>query len=357
MQNVQFRRGTKAQYDALLEKDENDLYIIGGNDEPVSMYVGDEMIQDVIDNPIVVTSDFGSYSTGATIDAGTTVAEILKNMLCKEMFPDYTPPSALISYSSTAPSGNQFVGETVTIPKLTLSMTSGTFDSDWPQDTPEYDTSDEKITTSSLRGFNGYTTGTVNETTMDSQSVKIEPGTNSLTINGSYDYDSPSNDPLSNLGNECPDRKWASGTATAPTKTISCTGVYGMYSNAAVDNPSGDGESAVGTSQNASSAKLLTKSVYNNVTAGKTFTLKLGFAPMVANDNTTYREIHLPENVKIESQYGYGMVEYNVSASFNYVEQVTHDGIVYNKFVYGNDNIGANTFKISCKVYSSNQYT
>lgn len=39
MQNVQFRRGTKAQYDALLDKDENDFYIIGGNDEPVSMYV------------------------------------------------------------------------------------------------------------------------------------------------------------------------------------------------------------------------------------------------------------------------------------------------------------------------------
>lgn len=355
MQYVQFRRGTRAEYDALSEKDNNDLYVIGGDDQTVSMYVGDKMIQDVISDPIVVTSDFGSYDTGTTIDAGTTVAEILKNMLCKEDFPDYTPPSASISCPG-APSGNKFVGKPVTIPALTLSMTRGTFNSDWDQPSPIYNTSNAKIATSALEGFEGYETTSENGTTIEStENVIIEPGTNSFIVNGSYDYESPSNNPLSNLGNECSDCKWEAGTATTST-TISCFGVYGMYSNAAVDNPSGDGESAVGSSQNASDVKLLTKSVYNNVTTGKTFTLKLGFAEMKAGTTSTYREIHLPEKVKIESQYGYGMVEYNVSASFNYVEQVTHDGIVYNKFVYGNENIGANTFKINCKVYDSNQY-
>lgn len=352
---VQFRRGTKAEYDALSEKDNNDLYVIGEDDQTVSMYVGDKMIQDVISEPIIVTSTFGLYNTGATIEAGTTVAEILKNMLCKEMFPTYTAPSASITYSS-APSGNQFVGTTATIPALTLSMTRGTFNSQWSQPSPIYNTSNAKIATSALEGFEGYSTTSVNGTIINSTSVTIQPGTNSFIVNGSYDYGAPSNDPLSNLGNKCPDRKWEAGTATAPTKTISCTGVYRIYSNAAVENPSGNGESAVGNTPNKSTAQSLTGK-YPNVATGSTFTLKLGFAPMVAGDNTTYREIHLPENVKIESQYGYGLAGYDLTASFNYVGQVTHNNITYNKFVYGNENIGANTFQISCKVYSSNQYT
>ena len=353
MQNVQFRRGTKAQYDALLDKDENDLYIIGGNDEPVSMYVGSEMVQDVINDPIVVTSEFGSYGTGTTIEAGTTVAEILTKMLCKEMFPTFTAPTASISYSN-APSGNKFVGDSVTIPNLTLSMTSGSFNSQWNQPTPIYNTSGENITSSLSTGFVGYTDGTVMGTSISSQTVTIAPGTNSLTINGSYDYESPSNNPVSNLNNECPDIKWTSGTATATQKTISCTGVYRIYSNAAVENPSKDGEQAVTTSNKSTVDSLTGK--YANSTTNNTFVLKLGFSPMTASVNSTYREIHLPENVKIESQYGYGLAGYDLNASFNYTGQVTHDNITYNKFVYGNVNIGANTFQISCKVYSTNQY-
>lgn len=353
MQTVQFRRGTKAQYDALLDKDENDFYIIGGNDEPVTMYVGDEMVQDIINEEIVVTSEFGSYDTGEKINAGTTVAEILKKMLCKEMFPTYTTPSASISYSS-APSGNQFVGDSMTIPTLSLSMKSGNFVSEWTQPSPIYDTSGETISTSSLIGFDGYTTRTVNGTTINSQSVTIAPGTNSLKVSGSYNYESPSNNPVSNLNKECPEHKWASGTATATTKTISCTGVYRIYSNAAVENPSGNGEPAV-TISNKTSVESLTGK-YTNSTTNNTFMLKLGFSSMTAGVESTYREIHLPENVKIESQYGYGLAGYDLNASFNYVGQVTHDNITYNKFVYGNENIGANTFQITCKVYSTNQY-
>lgn len=353
MQNVQFRRGTKAQYDALLDKDENDFYIIGGNDEPVSMYVGNEMVQDVINDPIVVTSEFGSYDTGTTIEAGTTVAEILTKMLCKEMFPTFTAPSASITYSNQ-PSGNKFVGDSVTIPMLRLSMTSGTFNSQWSQPTPVYNTSGAKITTSLSAGFVGYSAGTVNETSIPSRNVTIAPGTNSLTVNGSYNYESPTNNPVSNLNNECPNIKWAPGTATASQKTISCTGVYRIYSNAAVENPSGNGESAVNTSNKSSVESLTGK--YANSTTNDTFTLKLGFSPMTAGVDSTYREIHLPENVKIESQYGYGLAGYDLNASFNYAGQVTHDNITYNKFVYGNVNIGANTFQISCKVYSTNQY-
>lgn len=353
MQTVQFRRGTKAQYDALLDKDENDFYIIGGNDEPVTMYVGDEMVQDVINDPIVVTSEFGSYDTGTTIEAGTTVAEILTKMLCKEMFPTFKAPTASISYS-TAPSGNKFVGDSVTIPTLTLLMTSGVFVSEWTQPSPKYNTSGETISTSSLIGFDGYSTGTVMGTSVSSCNVTIKPGKNSLTVNGSYDYESPSNNPVSNLNNECSEHKWASGTATATTKTISCTGVYRIYSNAAVENPSGNGEPAVTTSNKSSVESLTGK--YTNSTTNNTFTLKLGFSPMTAGIDSTYREIHLPENVKIESQYGYGLSGYDMGASFNYVGQVIHDNITYNKFVYGNVNIGANTFQISCKVYSTNQY-
>lgn len=353
MQNVQFRRGTKAQYDALLDKDENDLYIIGGTTEPVSMYIGDEMVQDVIDDSIVVTSKFGSYNTGTTINAGTTVVEILKKMLCEEMFPTFTAPTASISYSS-APSGNKFVGDSVTIPMLTLSMTSGSFNSEWNQPTPIYNTSGAEITTSSLVGFEGYSTGTVMGTSISSDSVTIKPGTNSLTIDGSYDYESPSNNPVSNLNNECLDIKWTSGTATATQKTISCTGVYRIYSNAAVENPSKNGEQGVTTSNKSTVESLTGK--YANSTTNSTFVLKLGFSSMTAGVDSTYREIHLPENVKIESQFGYGLAGYDLTASFNYVGQVTHGGITYNKFVFGNENIGANTFQISCKVYSSNQY-
>lgn len=353
MQNVQFRRGTKAQYDALLDKDENDLYIIGGNTEPVSMYIGDEMIQDVINDPIVVTSEFGSYDTGTTIEAGTTVAEILTKMLCKEMFPTFTAPTASISYSN-APSGNKFVGDSVTIPTLTLSMIPGSFNSEWNQSSPIYNTSDVKITTSSLVGFEGYVTGTTMSNSISSQSATVAPGTNSLTINGSYDYESPSNNPVSNLNNPCPDIKWLADTATATTKTISCTGVYRIYSNAAVENPSKNGEQGVTTSNKSTVESLTGK--YANSTTNSTFVLKLGFSSMTAGVDSTYREIHLPENVKIESQYGYGLAGYDLDASFNCVGQVTHGDITYNKFVFGNENIGANTFQISCKVYSSNQY-
>lgn len=355
MQYVQFRRGTKAEYDALSEKDVNDLYVIGEDDQTVSMYVGDKMIQDVISDPIVVTSDFGSYDNGTTIDAGTTVAEILKNMLCKEMFPSYTLPSASISRSGTAPSGNHFVGTTTTIPALTLSMIRGTFNSDWDQPSPIYDTSNEKIIISEKSGFNGYTTGTVTGTSISSTGVTIQPGVNILKVTGSYDYGAPSNNPLSNLGNECSDCKWEAGTATAPTTTIYCFGVYGMYSNAAVDDPSGDGPDGVGSLSNATSVQLLKKSVYDNVTIGTAFTLKLGFAEMKAGTTSTYREIHLPENVEIESQYGFGVSKYDADASFERVEEddekrPMYNGVSYNRFVYGNESLGANTFEINCKV-------
>lgn len=372
---VQFRRGTRAEYDALSEKDNNDLYVIGGDDQTVSMYVGDKMIQDVISDPIIVTSTFGSYNDGTTIEAGTTVAEILKNMLCKELFPTYTAPSASITYS-TPPSGNYFVGTTVTIPDLKLSMIRGTFNSQWPQDPPEYDTSNAKITTSELKGFDGYTTGiatgivtgTVTGTAMIPPTialktgVTIQSGVNSFKVTGSYDYGAPTNNPVSNLNNQCTGQefKWNAGTATATTKTIFCTGVYRIYSNAVVENTTLNGANAITTTQYSAVQSLTGK--YPNVTTGSTFRLKLGFLPMEVSNTGTYREIHLPENVNIERQKGYGLAGYTVDSSFNYVkkedgeEPLKYNGMPYNKFVYTPDNLGANTFEIDCKVYSSNQY-
>lgn len=365
METIQFRRGPKAEYDALpdRDKDENDFYIIGGNGEPLTMYIGDEMVQDVIDERIVVTSDFGSYVSGVTIHPGTPVTEVLKNMLCKEMFPTFKAPTASISAHSEVPSGNEFVGDSVTIPKISLSIASGLFVSEWSQPKPSYTTSAPQLytdgSTSSLKGFKGYSiiNGFQNgnwKGYIPQQSATIAPGTNSLKVNGSYNYESPTNNPVSNLGNECPEHKWASGTATATTKTISCTGVYRIYSNAAVENPDGDGEQAVTTINNKQVIPLRGK--YDNTTIDNTFVLKLGFSHMYSNNTVYYRIIDLPVNVKIESQYGYGLGGYDLEASFNYTGQVSHDGIVYNRFMYKHEVIGANTFQITCKVYNKNQY-
>lgn len=363
METIQFRRGPKAEYDALpdRDKDKNDFYIVGGNGEPLTMYIGDEMVQDVIEEGIIVTSDFGSYASGVFIRPGTPVTEVLKNMLCKEMFPTFKVPTASISAHSEVPSGYEFVNKFVTIPKISLSIASGLFVSEWPQPTPSYTSTNAILAESALKGFVGYSTVTGNVyfsdiyANINSQSVRIIPGTNSVTISGSYKYVSPTNNPVSNLLNECPGCKWQNGIAYADPKTISCTGVYRIYSNAAVENPDGDGEQAV-TTTNQPTVNVSLTGKYDTWTTNNTFVLKLGFSPMVASNPQSCRVIDLPENVKIESQYGYGLAVYDVNASFNYNTQVIHDNIRYNRFVYGNETIGANTFQITCKVYDKNQY-
>lgn len=363
METIQFRRGPKAEYDALpdRDKDKNDFYIVGGNGEPLTMYIGDEMVQDVIEEGIVVTSDFGSYASGVTIRPGTPVTEVLKNMLCKEMFPTFKVPTASISAYSEVPSGYEFVDKSVTIPKIRLSIASGLFVSEWPQPTPSYTSTNAILAESALKGFVGYSTvgnASFSDTyaVINSQSVRIIPGTNSVTISGSYKYVSPTNNPVSNLRNECPGCKWQNGTAYADPKTISCTGVYRIYSNAAVENPDGDGEQAVNGAKNQPTVNVSLTGKYDTWTTNNTFVLKLGFSQMVASNTQSYRVIDLPENVKIESQYGYGLAGYDLNASFNHVGQVTYNNITYNRFVYGNETIGANTFQITCKVYDKNQY-
>lgn len=316
--NIQFRRGTKTDYDALVTSasgiDNHDIYIIGGatvNDKenPLRMYIGNEPVQNVLSTDIPVTVNLGAGITqNSTIKAGTPIETILKTLLCQEKKPaSASGPKLNVTVSGNKPNGLQYVGSTVIINKFTMSESDGVFNNDgWTSPTqprPIYSgTLKYNMTTT---GFSGYVLETESKgivynmsptissftKSVDSQSnIVVGSGLNKVTITGTFYYNAPENYPITNLGTECTSvGSWSAGTSTTST-SISVTGVRPTYTNGTQLTTS----TQYGKDTFTHGTTSTTMNIMDTYTSGVSNTITIGFGEL---SETNGVHVELPSNI------------------------------------------------------------
>lgn len=217
----------------------NDLVDVykGGKDIAVKE---DNTIDVALDEDITVaglsdTYGCGLIKNGNTIKAGTSLSEVLKMMLSKELNPaPSTKPSISIAKASAA-SGLHEIGEIINVGTASISKTAGKFNNNgWTspaQPTPTFEWSNEKMSSTITSGATGYAAQT-NVATIGQGTATTEKGSNKITISASADYSAPTNKPTTNLKNEYDgtEATWVAGTASNAA-TIDWTGVYPCFTN------------------------------------------------------------------------------------------------------------------------------
>lgn len=177
----------------------------------------------------------GLIKNGNTIKAGTSLMDIMKQMLSKEINPGAaTKPSISISKAASA-SGLHEVGESVNVGTATIGKTAGEFNNNgWTtpaQPAAAFTWSNEKMSSILTNGAEGYAAQT-DVASIAQGTAKTVKGTNKVTITATADYSAPTNKPITNLKNEYggEDATWVAGTATK-TATVEWTGVYPCFAN------------------------------------------------------------------------------------------------------------------------------
>lgn len=177
----------------------------------------------------------GLIKNGNTIPAGTSLSDILKMMLSKELNPKAaTKPSIAISKTGEV-SGLHEIGQVVNVGTATITKKSGQFNNNgWTspaQPTPSFSWSDEKMTSKLTAGATGYAAQTDAASIAQGTATTVK-GTNTVSITASAAYSAPTNKPITNLKKEYDgtDATWAAGTASA-SATITWTGVYPCFDN------------------------------------------------------------------------------------------------------------------------------
>lgn len=209
----------------------------GGKDIKVN---GNNSIDVALSEDITVaglndTYGCGLIKNGNTIKAGTSLSDILKMMLSKEINPKAaTKPSISISTSSPV-SGLHEIGEQVNVGTASISKTNGKFNNDgWSspaQPTAEFSWSDEKMSSKLTAGATGYESQS-DVTSIAQGTAVTAKGINTVSISASASYSAPTNKPITNLKNEYDgtEATWTVGTDSAST-TITWTGVYPCFVN------------------------------------------------------------------------------------------------------------------------------
>lgn len=177
----------------------------------------------------------GLIKNGNTIKAGTSLSEVLKMMLSKELNPKApTKPSISIAKASAA-SGLYEIGEIINVGTANISKTAGKFNNNgWTspaQPIPAFEWSNEKMSSTITSGATGYAAQT-NVATIGQGTATTEKGSNKITISASADYSAPTNKPTTNLKKEYDgaEATWVAGTASN-VATIDWTGVYPCFTN------------------------------------------------------------------------------------------------------------------------------
>lgn len=211
---------------------------VAGNDiditadtNAINVALGEEIVVAGISD----TYGCGLIKNGNTIPAGTSLSDILKMMLSKELQPAAaTKPTISISKSSVV-SGLHEIGESVNVGTATISKTAGHFNNNgWTSPTQPAATftwSDEKMSAALTKGATGYTAQTDVASIANGEATTVK-GDNTVTISASASYSAPTNKPITNLKEESDSAAatWAAGTASAST-TITWTGVYPCFTN------------------------------------------------------------------------------------------------------------------------------
>lgn len=178
----------------------------------------------------------GLIKNGNRIPAGTSLSEILKMMLSKEINPKAaTKPYIAITKTGTA-SGLHEIGENVSVGIAQISKKGGIFNNDgWAspsQPSAIFEWSDEKMSSSSNSGAEDYAEQT-DAASITTANATTSKGLNRINISASANYSAPSNKPITNLNKpyDGDEATWKGGIATAST-TIEWTGVYPCFTNA-----------------------------------------------------------------------------------------------------------------------------
>ena len=211
---------------------------IAGKD--IDITEGTNAINVALSEPITVaglndTYGCGLIKNGNTIPAGTSLTEILKQMLSKELNPKAaTKPSISISKAGPA-SGLHEIGETINVGTATISKTAGHFNNNgWAspaQPAATFSWSNEKMSSKLTTGAEGYAAQT-DVASIAQGTAKTVKGTNKVTITASADYSAPTNKPITNLNKPYngANATWVAGNATS-IETVTWTGVYPCFTN------------------------------------------------------------------------------------------------------------------------------
>jgi hypothetical protein len=368
--NIQFRRGSKQDYDVIKASgntDSHDIYLVGGEEhkdviittgsdgstttsyetKPLSIFVGGESVQTVLSSDIPVTTSLGAnIKQGTTLSKGSSIEAILKQLLCNVMNPSLTAPNATLKINDVAKDYTNygFIDTAFTMPSIKLVEGGGTATgTGWTPGSCTYQRSNRVIVLKTTNGFTNYEVTGANSadssasttTTIASTSITLDAGTNKTTIDGSFNYGKNTANLLNNVGDSVSNLSWASGKADATDRTIIVTGVHRIYSNGKYTTRDGDKSAA------ATSALHKFSEIVDNTTPGKSSTFKVAFGPKEGGHDW---EIHVPQTVSTLSAkqwdpYANGG-SYAGAANFvKQTETATHDNITYDVYKLAFNNI------------------
>lgn len=208
----------------------NDIKI---NDENKSINVS--LAEDITVAGLNDTYGCGLIKNGNTIPAGTSLTEILKQMLSKEINPSAATKPTIGIIKDGSVSGLHEIGEVVNVGTATISKTSGKFNNNgWTspsQPVAVFTWSGEKMSSKLVNGAEGYEAQTDAASIAQGTATTVK-GTNKVTISASANYSAPTNKPVTNLNKayDGAEATWADGVATNST-SIEWTGVYPCFAN------------------------------------------------------------------------------------------------------------------------------
>lgn len=445
--DTKFRRGTYDEYVKSVDADtttDNDIYIIGGNsdvpegvqnDGPLRLYVGNQTvvpvlsknmtvggilynagtpIEDVIssstgttpptpddpDDPVIVqpsvlteelttTTSVGFIENGTTYQKGTSLEDILRNLLSKELFPTAaTAPTVDIKYNgsnnNTSVTQQMFVGTMVTIPVVTMNAKGGHFNPEWANPggkDPYTEFTYGALSMAYINGFTGleeYLDGNdrMNSivTTPDgfsddsitlnlnvSGQYEVERGTNSVTTyvkaTHSQPYTSIQFDtvayPVSSMGNVInqsnpnfnPNMIWSYGNVERSNIKFTVNGMLKIYTNGLYQS-SNPGVAPDTGYPNESTGAHIDKVIDTNTANNELF------IQHIACLGGRQLWIKVPSNMSLNSVKSYNSDNqaYSNNVKFNNIENDTIDGFTYTKFECNTDQSGSNTYQFTFKV-------
>lgn len=367
--NIQFRRGSKQDYDAIQASgaDLHDIYLVGGSQhpdivttsgpngetvqkpvtKPLSMFVGGENVETILSSDIPVTTSIGAnIKQGEILTKGSSIEAILKKMLCSVMNPTMNKPTATLKVNNATNNytGYQFIDTTFSMPSIVMTEGGGTATgAGWNPGTCTYTRSNRKIIITKNNGFSNYTiTGATGAnssasatTTVAAATITLDAGTNKLTVDGKFDYGTNTATLKNNINEDVSGLSWAAGTADATDRTITVTGIHRIYSNGKITTINGD------TTATATSTLTKFTEKIDNTTPGKTSKFKVAFGPKEGGHDWV---IHIPQTVNTLSakQWDPFSDGGSYAGTANFVKQtetVTYDNITYDVYKLAYDNI------------------
>lgn len=447
--DTKFRRGTYAEYVKSVDADtttDNDIYIIGGNsdvpegvqnDGPLRLYVGNQTvvpvlsknmtvggilynagtpIEDVIssstgttpptpddpDDPVIAqpsvlteelttTTSVGFIENGTTYQKGTSLEDILRNLLSKELFPTAaTVPIVDIKFNGYGTNTNvtqqKFVGDMVSIPEVIMNANGGHFNPSWANPGGNYPYTKFTYGALSMVYINGFTgleeyltdNDRINSIITTPDGFSDDSITLSLSIHGQYEvvrgangvstssrathskpYTSTQFDteayPVSSIGtiinpenqNFQSDMTWTDGVVLRSNIKFTVNGMLKIYTNGLYQSNNPGVTPDTGYPDETTGAYI--NKVYNTNTANNALVIE-----HIACLGGRQLWIKVPSNMSLSTggvkSYDSDKRVYSNNVSFNNIGNETIDGFTYNVYECNTNQSGSNTYQFTFKV-------